>query len=249
MDDRALERYSRQLLVPGFELEGQDALSAASVLIVGCGGLGAPVALYLAGAGVGRLRLVDDDVIELSNLPRQVAYTEADVGRPKVDVLADRLYAMNGTIQVEAVNARFDDAIADHCLSNIDVVVDASDNRDTRCVIDRCTAQGQQPWVMGAAVQMSGQNLIFSATRNEGCYHCLSPENDAGNSGSCRDLGILGPVVGAVALTQALDVIKILSGVGSVPWGVLRVHDFRTDEGYRLNIARRANCPVCSASN
>lgn len=239
-----LERYSRQLLVPGFELEGQDLLSAARVVIVGCGGLGVPVAMYLAAAGVGSVTLVDHDVIEWSNLPRQVAYSEVDIGRPKAEVLADRLRSMNSSIRVDAKVARLVPQFASEFLSGATVVVDATDNREARLLIDRVTHELAVPWVMGAAVQLSGQNIVFSARRREGCYHCLSPESIEGG-GSCRELGILGPVVGAVALTQALDVIKCLTQCAPIPWGVLRICDFRMEERYSLPLTRRPDCPNC----
>ncbi len=248
MDDRQLERYSRQLIVPGVDLEGQEALALASVLIVGCGGLGTPVAMYLAAAGVGRIVLVDDDEVELSNLPRQIAYQESDVGFSKAFMLASRLGLMNQDIAVEFHETRFGEHNADQLLADVSMVIDATDNRATRLLIDAQTALRGIPWFMGAAVQMSGQNIAFSAHRSEGCYHCLSPESVTGSAGSCRELGILGPVVGSVALTQAMDAIKCITGCAEVPWGILRLHDFRKDESHRLVLGKQAHCPLCGSN-
>ena len=244
LSDNELERFSRQLIVPGFDFEGQEALKRASVMIVGCGGLGAPAALYLAAAGIGELVLVDDDIVELSNLPRQIAYSEADIGSLKVHALADRLQTMNADITIVQRPCRLDSGNAEGLVDNIDLVVDATDNRDTRLLIDQWTARRGLPWFMGAAVQLTGQNLAFSPARDEGCYHCLSPE-DSGPGGTCSELGILGPVVGAVALSQVLDVLAYLTGFRSPRWGVLRIRDFRYDEHIELALARRNGCPLC----
>lgn len=244
--DANLDRYSRQLLVPGFELEGQEALAEASVLLLGCGGLGVPVAMYLAAAGVGHIRLVDPDGIEWSNLPRQIAYTENDVGKSKADVLAQRLSAMADELRVDVHRVAFDLDTGPALLEGITIAVDASDNRAARCALDQLSAAQNMPWVMGAAVQASGQNLAFSGARDEGCYHCLAPEATVG-SGQCAELGILGPVVGAVALTQALDVLRYLTGFAPVPWGILRLRDFRTEEQQQLMLQPSPTCPLCQS--
>lgn len=245
MNDSDLERYSRQLLVPGFELEGQEALAAASVLIVGCGGLGALAAQYLAAAGIGGLVLVDADRIELSNLPRQIAYTEDDIGRFKVEVLAERLGVMNSAMTVVHHPIAFDESSGLGLLSAVDAVVDGTDNHAARLLIDRFTVQSELPWFMGAAVQMAGQNIAFTGMREEGCYHCLAPEHVGDSNGGCAALGILGPVVATVALRQVLDVLAALTGVGTVPWGILRQYDFRANTTAALPLQRRAGCVVC----
>ncbi len=248
ISDESLERYSRQIAVPGFDFDGQQALTQASVLLVGCGGLGCPTALYLAAAGVGTLRLVDDDCVALSNLPRQIAYPESALGSSKVIALKSEIAARNSSVIVDAVVTRFDDSSADQLLGGIDVVVDASDSWDTRSAIDRHTARLGLPWVMGGAVQMSGQNMVFDAQRKYGCYHCLAPEPDNA-LGSCAQLGILGPVVGAVAMTQTLDTLKLLTGCATPAFGVLRVRDFRVDDAAELALSHRADCPVCGQSS
>ena len=245
MNDSELERYSRQLLVPGFELEGQEALGAASVLIVGCGGLGALAAQYLVGAGLGHVVLVDPDRIELSNLPRQIAYTEADVGRFKAEVLAERLQGMNREVTVTHHSLAFDETSGASLLTTIDAVLDGTDNHGTRLLIDRFTAHRGLPWFMGAAVQMAGQNIAFTGLREEGCYHCLAPQQARVDAGGCAKLGILGPVVAAVALRQVLDLLGALTGVAKVPWGVMRQYDFRANTTASLPLQRRVGCVVC----
>lgn len=245
MDDHALERYSRQVLVPGVDLGGQARLADASVLIVGCGGLGALAAQYLAGAGVGHLTLVDPDRVELSNLPRQIAYTENDLGAYKAEALARRLYAMNASLQIDSHSIAFDASSGPGLLHGVDAVLDGTDNHEARLAIDAMTAPRGLPWFMGAAVQMAGQNIAFSSSRSEGCYHCLAPESSAEQAGGCSQLGILGPVVGSVALRQVLDLFGALVGVPAVPWGRLRQYDFRTDAVVSVALQKRPGCGVC----
>lgn len=249
MDDHALERYSRQVLVPGVDLEGQARLAETSVLIVGCGGLGALAAQYLAGAGVGHLILVDPDRVELSNLPRQIAYTEDDLGAYKAEALARRLCAMNASLQIDSHTIAFAASSGPGLLHRADAVLDGTDNHEARLAIDAMTATRKLPWFMGAAVQMAGQNIAFSASRSEGCYHCLAPESPAEEAGGCSQLGILGPVVGTVALRQVLDLFGAVIGVPAVPWGRLRQQDFRTDTAVSLALEKRPGCEVCGSGN
>lgn len=244
MNDEWLERYSRQLLVPGIDFQGQEALAAATVVLVGCGGLGCPLAMYLAAAGVGQLRLIDNDRIELSNLPRQIAFTEDDVGHFKATQLAERLRAMNREVQVSAMTHRLSVNNAAELLAGATLVIDASDSRETRVVIEDATRVASQPWLMGAAIQWSGQWIAFSANRREGCYRCLAPSKDDVAAGGCARLGVIGPVVGATAMMQATAAINYLSG-GDTSWGQLYLYDFRRGEQQILALHPRANCPAC----
>lgn len=239
-----LDRYSRQILVPGIDLDGQDRLAEASVVVVGCGGLGCPLAMYLAAAGVGRVTLYDDDNIEWSNLPRQIAFLQSDVGGAKALVLADRLRAMNSGIEVVAVNARFTAAAS---LEGVDLVLDASDSRQSRLAIEDATRAAGLPWLMASAVQMSGQWLAFDPERQAGCYRCLAPVEAASDSGGCARLGVMGPVVGAIAMMQANQALRLLAGE-ALPWGQLSVYDFRTQTQQQLMLSPRADCSACASS-
>ena len=244
LSDSELARYARQLILPEVDLEGQARLKESRVLIVGAGGLGTPAAQYLAGAGVGSIRLVDDDRIALSNLPRQLAYTEDDLGQLKVEVLAGRLRDANGEITVDAQCKRFNDDTASQLLDGVDIVLDATDSLQARLDIDWATYAAGLPWVMGAAVGTSGQWAAFDEARREGCYHCLMREPDASENRGCAELGILGPVVGLVALQQSLLVIRYLVGSG-LPAGCLHMLDAWTGEARQLGLAICKECVLC----
>ena len=244
LSDSELARYARQLILPEVDLEGQARLKESRVLIVGAGGLGTPAAQYLAGAGVGSIRLVDDDRIALSNLPRQLAYTEDDLGQLKVEVLSGRLGDANGEITVDAQCKRFDGDTASQLLDGVDIVLDATDSLQARLDIDRATYAAGLPWVMGAAVGTSGQWAAFDESRREGCYHCLMRELDSSENRGCAELGILGPVVGLVALQQSLLVIRYLVGSG-LPTGCLHMLDAWTGENRQLGLAVCKNCVLC----
>ena len=244
LSDSELERYARQLILPEVDLEGQARLKQSRVLVIGAGGLGTPAAQYLAGAGVGSIRLADDDRIALSNLPRQLAYTEDDLGQLKVEVLARRLKDANGEIVVDAHCARFSGDTAPALLEGVDIVLDATDSLQARLDIDRATFAAKLPWVMGAAVGTLGQWAAFDEARREGCYHCLMREPDASENRGCAELGILGPVVGLVALQQSLLVIRYLVGSG-LPAGCLHMLDAWTGEARQLGLAICEECVLC----
>ena len=246
LSDNELARYARQLILPEVDLAGQARLKQSRVLIVGAGGLGTPAAQYLAGAGVGSIRLVDDDHIALSNLPRQLAYAEGDIGELKVEVLARRLREANGEIAVDAHCARFSSDAAPQLLEGGDIVLDATDSLRARLDIDRATYAAGLPWIMGAALGTTGQWAAFDETRREGCYHCLMREPGASETRGCAELGILGPVVGLVALHQSLLVIRHLVGAG-LPTGDLTVMDAWTGETRQLGLAVCEDCELCQA--
>lgn len=246
LSDNELARYARQLILPQVDLAGQARLKESRVLIVGAGGLGTPASQYLAGAGVGSIRLVDDDHIALSNLPRQLAFAEDDIGRLKVEVLARRLREANREIAVDAHCARFQNTTAAQLLDGVDIVLDATDSLQARLDIDRATYAAGLPWVMGAAVGTSGQWASFDALRRDGCYHCLMREPDASETRGCAELGILGPVVGLVALHQSLLVIRHLVGAG-LPTGGLHMLDAWTGEIRQLGLVVCEDCALCQA--
>ena len=243
LNDELLERYSRQILLPEIDLEGQDNIRQAAVLIVGCGGLGSMVALFLAGAGVGNLTLVDTDSVELSNLHRQLAFRESDIDQPKAEALKNQLLSLNSEIRVTSALRHFgDDAKSDtELLSNVDIVIDATDNLASRHAIERLTRDAQKPWIMGAATRLHGQVATFSQSRAEGCYQCLAPSEDDRRGYDCRNEGILGPVVGVIAAWQAQDALMFLSGQ-PLEWGVLRVYDAIQQRIDRLVVTPRDGC-------
>ena len=247
LTDSQLQRYARQLIVPQVDLEGQQRLQAARVLIVGAGGLGVPMAQYLAGAGVGFIRIADDDRVELSNLPRQVAYTEADVGRLKVDVLAERLRAGNAEDTVDARAVRYETDSGSDLLDTVSLVLDATDSPQARQDIDRATRQLELPWIMGSAVRTFGQWAAFDSRRRLGCYHCLMTESTDTQNVSCAELGILGPVVALVSLQQALWAIKY-SVDHSLPWAQLYIMDAWSGEQTQLALSVRPDCPLCHSA-
>jgi molybdopterin/thiamine biosynthesis adenylyltransferase len=246
LSDKELKRYARQLILPQVDLEGQARLKQSRVLIVGAGGLGTPSAQYLAGAGVGTIRIADDDRIELSNLPRQLAFAEQDIGQFKADVLAQRLRAANGDISVDARVTRFDEASASQLLEGVDLVLDATDSLQARLDIDRSTFTLGRPWIMGAALRISGQWAFFDGGREQGCYHCLTGNEYQPEGEGCAELGILGPVVGLVALQQSVLAIQYLLGT-KIPFGHLSLMDAWTGEYRRIALAVRPDCALCQA--
>jgi sulfur-carrier protein adenylyltransferase/sulfurtransferase len=239
------ERYRRHLNLPEVGPEGQAKLLAARVAIVGAGGLGCPAALYLAAAGVGALGLVDADVVDLSNLQRQVLYGSADVGRPKVEVARERLLAQNPALRVETHAVRLASENALEVLRGYDLVVDGSDNFPTRYLVnDACVLLGK-PVVYGAILRFEGQASVFDARRGP-CYRCLFPEPPPpGSTPSCAEAGVLGVLPGLVAMIQATEALKLLMGIGEPLLGrfvQLDALEMRFDE---FRFAKDPACPAC----
>ena len=245
LNDDELLRYSRQLLLPRFDVEGQLALKQAKVLVVGCGGLGCPVALYLGAAGVGNLVLADDDRVELANLQRQVAFDQSAIDEPKAEALADRVRAINPEISVTAHTGRFEgDALAT-MVAEVDLVLDCTDNFNTRFALNRACVAARVPLVSGAAIRGEGQVSVYDS-RDEAspCYHCLYPEQ--GNEDlTCSEAGVIGPLVGMIGATQAMEAIKVLSGKGRSLVGRLLILDAWQMEWREMKLARDPGCPVC----
>ncbi len=247
MQDDALLRYSRHILLEEFGIDGQARVSAAHALIVGAGGLGSPVALYLAAAGVGRITLVDDDMVDLTNLQRQIAHTSMRIGQPKVASAADAMLAINPTIEVEALCQRADAAALDRLVSTADVVLDCSDNFATRQAVNAaCVAHGK-PLVAGAAIRFDGQLSVYD-TRDESspCYACLFPVDATFEETRCAVLGVFAPVVGTIGTLQAHEALKLLAGVGASLTGQLLMFDGRNTCFDTVRTARDPTCPVCA---
>jgi len=239
-------RYRRHLLLPEFGEAGQERLLSARVLLVGLGGLGCPIAQYLAAAGVGTLGLVDADEVEPSNLQRQILYGPADVGRPKVEVARARLAAQNPDVAVEPHPVRLRAANAEALLSQYDLVVDGSDNFPTRYLVnDACVRLGL-PNVSGAILRFEGQVTVFAPGDGGPCYRCLHPAPpDPGSVPSCSEAGVLGVLPGLVALVQATEAVKLLTGLGEPLVGRLLLYDALGMSFSEFRLERDPGCPVC----
>lgn len=246
MDDEQLLRYSRHILLPGLDVEGQEALLRSRVLIVGMGGLGCPVALYLAASGVGELHLADDDTVDLSNLQRQIAHGSADIGRGKVDSVAESIHALNSDVRVVTHSVRLSGEALAEAVAGVDLVVDASDNFTTRFALNRACYTARKPLVSGAAIRGEGQLSVFDFRREDSpCYRCLYQEADDAAL-NCSESGVLAPVVGIIGSMQALEALKCLSGLGEPLVGRLLLFDGINMELRQLNLRRDPACPVCS---
>ncbi len=246
LDDARLLRYARHILLDELGIEGQERLLAARVLIVGAGGLGSPAALYLAAAGVGQLILADDDVVELSNLQRQILHGSASLGRPKAESGRDALHALNPDVFVQAVVERLDETRLLELAEQVDLVLDCCDNFATRHAINRaCVATGT-PLVSGAAIRFSGQVSVYDL-RDPGapCYHCLFPEADSVEELRCATTGVLGPLVGMVGSVQAAEAIKLLVGMGEALTGRLLSVDALRMQWQVIRFRKDPGCPVC----
>ena len=245
MKDDALLRYNRHILLPGLDVAGQQAISVARVLLIGAGGLGCPAALYLAAAGIAALTVVDDDVVELSNLQRQVAFGDADLGRPKVSALAERVAGLNPGVRCLAVMDRADAELLEQLISAHDVVLDATDNFTTRHQVNALCRALAKPLVSGAAIRWEGQVSVFDARLpGSPCYACLyAPHGD--ENLSCAEGGVFAPLCGLVGSLMAGETLKLLVGDGGVLVGRLLVIDQRSLEMRTLKLARDPACPVC----
>ena len=245
MNDEQLLRYSRHILLADLDVAGQERLLASTVLIVGAGGLGCPAALYLAGSGVGRIRVADDDAVELSNLQRQIGHGERDIGVNKAQSLADAVAAFNHEVAFEAINCRLDDKTLLPLLEGCDLVLDCSDNFATRFMLNRLCVKNAIPLVSGAAIRAEGQLAVFDARdKNSPCYRCLySDDNDM--TERCSDSGVLSPVVGVIGSWQAVEAVKLLAGFGEPAAGILLAVDFKYADVRRLHIGKDPHCPVC----
>ncbi len=247
MDDDVLLRYSRQIMLPQIDIDGQEALGRASVLIVGAGGLGSAAALYLAAAGVGRLLIADDDRVDLSNLQRQILHGTDDIGRLKVDSAVDAIGRLNPHVQVIPLAQRLcGDALAEQ-VANVDLVVDGSDNLQTRLAVNAACVAATKPLVSGAAIRMEGQLMVYHPAMDGPCYRCLYPDADASELVlSCAEAGVLAPVVGVIGSLQAVEAIKCLTGAGRLLTGTLLIWDAREMEFQAVAVPRNPDCPVCA---
>lgn len=247
LTDQALLRYSRQIMLPGLDVAGQQALGGARVLVVGLGGLGSACAQYLAGAGVGHLLLADGDVVELSNLPRQVLHSESRVGRNKAESSAQTLAEMNAEIALSVLPRRLQAEELPALCRQVDIVVDATDNFATRCALNQACIESGRPLVSAAAIRLEGQLAVFDTARGGPCYRCLYPEPVDDSALRCSENGVLGPVVGVLGALQALETIKHLAGPAAPLHEALLLVDLANLEFTRLRLHRRSDCPACGS--
>jgi molybdopterin-synthase adenylyltransferase len=246
LTDTQLMRYSRQILLHEFDIAGQERLLRSRVMVVGLGGLGCPAALYLAAAGVGELVLVDGDAVELSNLQRQIAHTDADLGTNKARSAAAAIAALNPETKLQIVEEFLTEAAMPARLSGVDLVLDATDNYPVRFALNRACIAAGVPLVSAAAVRSEGQLAVFDPLRGGPCYACLYTEGEEHTALSCSESGVLAPLVGVVGSMQAMESLKILSGFGEPLRGKLLVMDLRIMEFRELVLPVRPKCPACA---
>ncbi len=246
MNEAQTNRYSRHLLLPQIGPAGQGRLLGARVFIVGAGGLGSPLSMYLASTGVGHLVISDFDHVELSNLQRQILHGEADIGRDKVASARDTLQQLNPDVQVTTLNWGLDDEELIEQIRAADVVADATDNFETRFTLNRLCVREKTPLVSAAAVRFEGQVSVFDARNSDSpCYRCLySDESNAGEA--CSQVGVLAPLLGILGSIQAAEVIKLITGTGDILTGRVLVLDALAMEWRSLRLRKDPACPVCS---
>lgn len=244
MNDEQLLRYSRQIMLPAFGIEGQERLRAASVLVVGLGGLGSPVAMYLAAAGVGRLLLADFDAVDLSNLQRQILHTTDRLGLPKAESARIGLAALNPEVTLVTVKRSLTSETLPDLVEQVDLVVDGSDNFATRFAVNAACVASGKPLVSGAAIRLEGQVAVFSGRRGGPCYQCLYPQHSTSDD-TCTANGVLASVVGIIGSIQATEALKILAGIGKTLEGRLLLLDAAAMEWRSIHLSADPACPIC----
>ena len=247
MDDDQLLRYSRHILLEEVGVEGQERLLAAHALVIGAGGLGSPVALYLGTAGVGRITIVDHDTVDVTNLQRQIAHNLARVGQPKAESARTAIAAINPEVRVQPVVQQADAALLDALVAQADIVIDCCDNFATRHAVNRaCVAHGK-PLVSGAAIRFDGQLSVFDLRDAKSpCYACVFPPSQALEETRCATMGVFAPLVGIIGAMQAAEALKILAGAGTPLVGKLQMLDGRSMEWSEVRVPRNAACEVCA---
>lgn len=241
-----LDRYARHIVLREVGGAGQKRLKSAKVLVIGAGGLGAPVLQYLAAAGVGTIGMIDDDSVDNTNLQRQVIHSDKSIGMPKVFSAEVAMKALNPFIQIRPYHRRLTEEIAGDLVGDYDLVLDGSDNFDTRYLVNRaCVAEGV-PLISGAISQWEGQISLFHPAQGTPCYQCVFPKAPApGLAPSCAEAGVIGPLPGVIGSMMALETVKYLTGAGETLAGTLLIYDGLYGETRRVRISPRADCPVC----
>ena len=248
MDDNQLLRYSRHILLPEIGIDGQEHIAAAHALIVGAGGLGSPAALFLASAGVGTITLCDADVVDLTNLQRQIAHDSGTIGLPKVESAQRRMAAINPGIDVRTVQRRVGPEDLAGLVGAASVVLDCSDNFATRHAINRACVAAKTPLVSGAALRFDGQLAVFDSRREDSpCYHCVFGEGEEIEETRCAVMGVFAPLVGVIGAMQAVEALKLLAPCGESAAGKLFLYDALGAEWRTVRIRRDPACAVCGA--
>jgi molybdopterin/thiamine biosynthesis adenylyltransferase len=248
MRDDQLLRYSRHILLNEWGVDGQERVSQSHALVVGAGGLGSPAALYLASAGVGQITLIDHDVVDVTNLQRQIAHTQDRVGQLKVESLKKAIEQINPEVQVQCIAQRADSVLLNHHVALADVVLDCTDNFETRHAINLACVQHHKPLVSGSALRMDGQVAVYDIRQSLApCYACVFPPTQQFEETRCATMGVLAPLVGIIGSLQATEALKILSGMGASLAGQLILFNAQFMEWQTLQTHRHVQCPVCSA--
>lgn len=248
MDDAQLLRYSRHILLNELGIDGQEKLLASHALIIGAGGLGSPVSLYLGSAGVGHITVVDHDHVDATNLQRQIAHTLDRVGQFKAESVRTAIAQINPDATVTPITQRADAATLDALVACADVVLDCSDNFETRQAVNLACVQHRKPLVSGAAIRMDGQVSVFDTTQADApCYACIFPPEHMPEETRCATMGVFAPLVGIIGTVQAAEALKILSGMGSHMAGRLLMLDGRELSWTDIRMQRNPACPVCAA--
>ncbi|MTC61742.1 Molybdopterin-synthase adenylyltransferase [Providencia rustigianii] len=244
LSDQEMLRYNRQIILRGFDFDGQEKLKASKVLVIGLGGLGCAATQYLAAAGVGHLSLVDFDTVSLSNLQRQILHRDATIGEPKVDSAKAQLAAINPHIKIETFNAQLDEQQLDTLVSQHQVVLDCTDNVAIREQLNRLCLTHKIPLVSGAAIRMEGQLSVFTYEDGMPCYHCLS-RLFGENSLTCVEAGVMAPLVGTIGTLEAMEAIKLLTQYGKVNTGKVLLFDAMTLDFRQFKLSKDPHCEVC----
>lgn len=246
MTDDQLLRYSRHILLNEIGIEGQERILGAHALIIGAGGLGSPVALYLGSAGVGQITLVDDDSVDMTNLQRQIVHTMRGVGQPKVNSAMAAIAAINPEVRVTPIQARADAALLDTLVASADMVLDCCDNFATRHAINAACVKHRKPLVSGAAIRFDGQISVYDPrSESSPCYACVFPPDDTFEETRCATMGVFAPLVGIIGSMQAAEALKLLSGAGASLAGRLLMLDGLGMEWNEVRLPRNPSCTVC----
>jgi molybdopterin/thiamine biosynthesis adenylyltransferase len=247
MQDEELLRYSRHILLEDIGIEGQERILCSHALVIGAGGLGSPVAMYLAAAGIGGLTVADNDTVDLTNLQRQIAHATASVGQAKTGSMERAVHALNPGVRFTPVPQRADVAMLDRLVDDADVVLDCSDNFETRQAVNAACVRHRKPLVSGAAIQFDGQISVYDSRDEQApCYACVFPPDVTFEEARCATMGVFAPLVGIIGTMQAAEALKVVLGVGRTLKGRLLMLDGRSMEFQEITIPRNPHCPVCA---